>query len=210
MPGVNVNWGESSPANSDNLGLGAQEIRSLKTAVRTGLDAEHVWSSTGGAGTGIHRAGSARAFVGAESLVSSADTDGRLYVSSDRSRLFHVGSTGTMFLGGAQSLQILSGNGNLDGFMAAALPQTHYWAVESTFSVLRSQGTCVVTFPSSGYSGIPFVLVNYAGASPTQLIGVHATDVSKVSCTVYGFTSSGSAPNNTPFRLLSIGSRVLG
>lgn len=198
-----IGWSESAPANGDNLGLGASEIRSLKTAVRTGLDAEHVWPSTGG-DAGVHRLGSARAFVGAESAVSSSGTDGRLMVASNTSRLFHVGSGGTMLLGGYNALHMeIAGSLN-------ALPQTHYWASFTTAGLLGSLGTAIVAFPNSGYSGIPFVLVNYTGAAPTQLIGVHAVNGSTQSCTVYGFTSSGSAPQNTPFRLISIGSRVLG
>ena len=208
MPGVNVTWSESAPADGDNAGLGAQEIRSLKTAVRNGLDAEHSWPSTGGAGTGAHRVGSARAFYGVESTVSSADTDGRLMVSSNRSRLFHVGSTGTMLLGSIYAPLVGTTGGALDSL--PVLAQTHYWAIDSTFSVLRSLSTCIVTFPNSGYSGQPFLMANYSGAAPTELVGIHAVNNGATNCIVYGFISSGSAPAGTPFRLLSIGSRVLG
>lgn len=198
-----IGWSESAPANSDNLGAGAGEIRSLKTALRTGLDAEHTWPSTGG-DAGVHRLGSARAYVGTESAVSSSGTDGRLMVASNTSRAFHVGSTGTMLLGGSNVLFM-----EVAGLLNA-LPQTHYWASFTTAGLLGSLGTAIVSFPNSGFSGIPFLLANYTGASPTQLIGVHAVSGSATQCTVYGFTSSGSAPINTPFRLISIGSRVLG
>lgn len=204
-----IGWSESAPQNGDNLGLGAQEFRSLKTAVRTGLDAEHVWPSTGG-DAGVHRLGSARAFVGTESAVSSSGTDGRLMIASNTSRLFGVGSGGTMLLGGAAVALLASGGGALDTFGASALPQTHYWAIQSTFSVLRSQGTCKITYANSGFSGVPVNLVTWTGASPTQAISLAVESGGATGCTVYGFTSSGSAPNNTPFALVSIGSRVLG
>lgn len=206
-----IGWSESAPANGDNLGLGASEIRSLKTAVRTGLDAEHVWPSTGG-DAGVHRLGSARAFVGAESAVSSSGTDGRLMVSSNRSRFFHVGSNGTMVLGGAAVAFITSGNATLDAFGNASnpLPQTHYWEIQAQSGTLGSLATNIITYYGSGFSGIPVTWAYYTGSSPTQLIGIHAVSGGKTGCVVYGFTSSGSAPNNTPFQVVSIGSRVLG
>ncbi len=206
-----IGWSESAPANGDNLGLGASEIRSLKTAVRTALDSEHVFPSTGG-DAGAHRLGSARAFVGAESTVSSSGTDGRLMVSSNRSRFFHVGSNGTMLLGGAAVAFIVSGSGANDAFGNASnpLPQTHYWAVDGTFGTLGSLGTAIVTYPSP-YSGVPFNIVTYTGIPTAGTpISLSAVNTGNSGCVIYGVTSAGSAPNNTPFRLLSIGSRVLG
>ena len=40
--GVPIGWDETNPANSRNAGLGAQDIRSLTTAIRNGLDSEHI------------------------------------------------------------------------------------------------------------------------------------------------------------------------
>lgn len=207
MPGTNIGWSEAAPANGDNAGLGAQEIRSLKTAIRTGLAAEHVWPSSSGA-AGAHAIGSARAHYAVESKVSSSDTDGRLMVSSDKSRFFHVGSsTGTMFLGSVYGLNIATLGGGAESL--PVLPQTHYWVADTAFGTLGSLGTQIVTFGGSGYSGIPFLFAQYAGAAPTQLIGIHASTLDKTTCTLWGFTSSGSAANAS-YRLLSIGSRVLG
>lgn len=204
MPGVNVNWSESAPANGDNAGLGAQEIRSLKTSVRNAMDAEHLFSSTGGAGTGAHRQGSARAFYGAESTVSSADTDGRLMVSSNRSRLFHVGSTGTMYLGSATGLSVASSV--LGATILGALPQTHYWAIEDWFGTTGSSGS--VTQPFSAFSGVPLSMAWYSAVAPTEMVAVHAAVIGNSSVTVFGFKSSGAA--NVTFKGFSIGSRVLG
>src|SRR2546421_12513604 len=95
-----INWNESAPPTTESAGLGPQQFQSLKTAIRTGLDAEHTWP-TSGLGAGVHRLGSARAYYGPQSLVSSTGTDGRLQVTSDTSRVFHVGSAGAMFVGGA-------------------------------------------------------------------------------------------------------------
>src|SRR2546430_4044287 len=115
-----IGWDESLPSDSENAGLGDDRIRSLKTSLRIGLDGEHVWPS-GGGNVGVHRLGSARAFYAVQSLVSSTGTDGRLMVASDTSRLFHVGSAGTMLLGGAAVLSVGS---------APPGGQTFYWAAE--------------------------------------------------------------------------------
>src|SRR5439155_682045 len=100
-----ISWDETLPSDSENAGLGDDRIRSLKSSVRVGLDGEHVWPS-GGGDAGVHRLGSGRPFYGPQSLVSSSGTDGRLMVTSDTSRLFHVGSAGTMFLGSQGVLSV--------------------------------------------------------------------------------------------------------
>src|SRR2546426_7372782 len=95
---------ESPPADTDSVGQGDDEIRSLKTSIRNGMAEEHLWPSATGGNFGVHLLGSARAYYGAQSLVSSAGTDGRLMVTSDTNRLFHVGSAGTLFFGGRQGI----------------------------------------------------------------------------------------------------------
>ena len=105
MSGVTIGWDESIPPITEQAGLGYARIQSDKTSTRQGLDAEHGWPSAGGL-SGFHRLGSARAFVGTQSRVSSSDTDGRLMVTSDSSRLFGVGSTGTVLLGAAAMLSM--------------------------------------------------------------------------------------------------------
>ena len=185
-----INWDENKPAGQDSLGLGDDEIRSLKTALRAGLGAEHVWPSTGG-DAGVHQLGSARAFVGTESQVSSAGTDGRLMVTSDSSRLFHVGSTGTMFLGGSNGLQF-----------NAAIDQRSIWDSDMTLGTAGS-----IIFPNSGYSGIPFVIITTLGAQPAI---VNITSITKTTATYAAslgdFTDVTSSTTVTCF---SIGTRTL-
>src|SRR5690242_18663246 len=94
LGGINAGWDETVPADSENAGLGAGRIRSLETTVQQVLDSEHNFPASGGANTGYHRLGSARAFYGTQSTVSSSGTDGRLMVTSDTSRLFGTGSGG--------------------------------------------------------------------------------------------------------------------
>lgn len=151
-----LGWDESSPADIDSAGLGDDAIRSLKTTLRIGLDYEHNWP-TSGIGAGIHRLGSARAYYAAQSLVSSSGTDGRLMVTSDSSKLFHVGSAGTMFLGSSGAIS----HGSYIN------PRT-YWAEESGSTVWATgvQQSTTIAFPNSGFSGLPVVTMSILSQLP--------------------------------------------
>lgn len=142
-----IGWDENKPAGGDSLGVGDDEIRSLKTALRIGLGTEHVWPSAGG-DAGVHALGSARPYIGTQSLVSSTGTDGRLFHASDSSNLFGVGSGGTTFLGGPTVISA--------GSFPGSLPQRAIWVEEFGYGKVIS-GSTVVTIPNSGYSGRPFV-----------------------------------------------------
>ena len=145
-----LGWDETVPSDSEAVSLGDDRIRSLKTSLRNALDAEHNWPSAGGNATGYHRLGSARVFVGAQSAVSSSGTEGRLMWASDTSRLFHVGSAGTAFIGGYTSISM----GTTAG---VSLPQRHIWQEEIGLVTTGSSGSVTVTIPNSGYSGIPYI-----------------------------------------------------
>lgn len=148
LGGITPGWDSTVPPDSENAGLGAQRIRSLETALQQILNSEHNFPASGGPNTGYHLLGSARAFYGAESTVSSSGTDGRLMVTSDTSRFFHVGSGGTMLLGGQSAILI-----------GASVKQTSYWALETGQATLDSNGSATITIPNSGYSGAPTVTV---------------------------------------------------
>lgn len=97
---MSIGWSETSPANTDLVGQGDDAIRSLKSTIRVGVGAEHVWPTSSG-NAGAHKLGSARVFVGPSSQVSSADTTGRLMWNSTDSTLNYVGAEGTAAIGGA-------------------------------------------------------------------------------------------------------------
>ena len=143
-----ISWNEGSPSDTDSAGLGDDQFRSLKSSIRVGLDGEHVWPS-GGGDAGVHRLGSARAYYGTESLVSSVGTDGRIMQTSDTSRLFHVGSAGTSLIGGATALLV--------GEYPDTPPQRHYWAIESGEGRTNS-GSTTVNYPSA-FSGVARVVI---------------------------------------------------
>lgn len=166
--GANIGtWNEGIPAGSESVGLGENRIQSVKSTLRTGVDAEHFWDSSGGT-VGVHRAGSARAFYGTESQVSTSGItsiasyhEGRLMVTSDTSRLFSVGPSGKAMLGaGPLSLSMQT---SVAGMLGEN--QLYYWAMDAGF-VLSQASTHKVTF-GSVYSGVPIVVVSVG----TQVIG---------------------------------------
>ena len=154
--GANIGtWDEGVPDANESVGLGDDRIRSTKSTVRTALDSEHVWSSSGGT-VGQHRYGSARAFYGAQSAVSASDTsvvaDGRMMIASDTSRLFGVGSTGTVLLGpGPLGLSVGS-------YAPVTFPQRLHCALETGESTSASS-LHVVTF-ASAFSATSFTCHN--------------------------------------------------
>lgn len=165
-----IAWNESSPADADSAGGGDDAIRSLKTSIRVGLATEHVWPSAGG-DAGVHLPGSARAYFGTQSRVSSAGTDGRVMWTSDTSNFFHVGSGGTAFIGGAKAISHVS-------FPGFAPPQTVAW-VEDSGAQLNSGGLETITF-NAAFNGVPHVTVSAesAGLPSTRAIGLTITNLS--------------------------------
>ena len=171
MFGSVISWAEAVPAGSESIGLGDDRIRSLKTDVRTALDDEHIWPSSGGT-AGLHRTGSARAYFGTQSRVSASTTsapaaDGRMMLASDTTRLFAAGSEGTALLGaGPLSL-------SLGSFASVTLPQRAYVVIEIGREASDGAGRFVVTFPNSGFSGVPFMYLQ-SGVSNFPAAGYSA------------------------------------
>ena len=197
--GETVNWNEGEPADTESAGLGDDRIRSMKTSVRAGLDSEHNWPSGGGANTGYHRYGSARAYVGAQSAVSSSGTDGRLMLTSDTSRFFGVGSAGTSFIGGAHVISA--------GSYPGTVPQRSIW-VEEFGEGKTASGTTIVTIPNSGYSGQPYVFLTAYNTTTN----IHMMTLSSVAATQFTVKSSATdlvGNSTTSFFWRSIGTRAL-
>lgn len=193
-------WNESSPDGGDSLGLGDNEIRSLKTSLRNGLDAEHVWPS-GGGDAGVHRLGSARAYVGVQSNVSSTGTDGRLMQTSDTSRLFGVGSGGTTFLGGPTVISA--------GSFPGSLPQRAIWVEEWGEGKTVASGTTTIAFANSGYSGRPYVLLTVLPSSIVQT--AHIIGLASLGATSFTAVShnTAGAQSSVSFIWRSVGTRAL-
>lgn len=193
-----IGWNEGAPADSDNAGQGDDQIRSLKTAVRVGLDGEHVWPS-GGGDAGVHRMGSARPYYAVQSLVSSTGTDARLMQTSDTSRFFHVGSGGTSLIGGATA--VLAGN------FPGTVPQRHYWALEAGAQEASTGDQETVTFGSL-YSGIPHVTVS-AFTTTNRTVLLHLRSIGAGNFTVSSYLTAGGFASGHTITWMSLGTRVL-
>lgn len=200
LGGSSILWNEAAPADTDSAGAGAGEIRSDKTAIRTAMGSEHFWASGGGANTGYHLLGSARAFYDLESNVSSSGTDGRLMVTSDTSRLFHVGSAGTMFLGAQRAISM--GSAPVGG-------QTFHWVTEVGEVRSAVDGTAAVTIPNSGYSGVPFVTASVSTTfAATGAVSVQINAKTPTTFAAFTFDNTGTGLRAV-FNWMSIGTRVL-
>lgn len=202
----NISWNEASPADTDNAGLGDDQIRSLKTSIRVGLGGEHVWPASGG-DAGVHLPGSARAAFGPQSTVSSTGTDGRLFWASDTSSFYHVGSGGTSYIGGATAISL--------GTYPGVVPQRHQW-VEEVGEVLCNGALITVTYPNSGYSGLPFVTFSLFtdGLAGTRavtggIVANSATNFQVRTFALIGSSPAMSSPSNATMYWRSLGTRVL-
>lgn len=177
LGGANITWDESVPSASSNIGLGEQDIRSIKTSVRNALDSEHHYSSTGGAGTGAHRKGSAVVFYGAASAVSSSDTEGRLMLTSDTSVLYAVNSATTYPIGGRYAAYGAATFIDSTATRASAISQV--WAVESGWSRVASGNTWQIIDLSNTYVYGTVVACVQAGTGGSKY-AVTVTDPSGV------------------------------
>ena len=196
--GANIAWDEGKPAGADSLGIGDDQIRSDKTAIRTALAAEHIWESTGGANTGAHVLGSARPFYGTQSAVSSSGSDGRFMATSDTSRLFGVGSGGTVFYGGATVISA--------GSFPGTVPQRYYWAMEFGQATADVNGAATITIPNSGYSGVPFI--HATALSGAAIFAVPGLSPTATTFGVIVYDTAGATVGGAVFNWQSIGTRV--
>ena len=81
-------WDKILPSGTSALSEGDGNIRSNQSSVQAALEEEHFFTDST-ASTGIHKLGSARAFVGAHSAIAhlGADSQGRVYWSTDTGEL---------------------------------------------------------------------------------------------------------------------------
>lgn len=204
MNGTNIGGFDlSAPADTNSAGLGDDVLRSIKSTFQTALNDEHVFDSAGGV-VGHHRPGSAKAYFGTQSQVSSSGTDGRLMVTSDTSRLFGVGSGGTVFLGDPRMIAASEWPSG-----AGVSPARHFWQDEWGYGITSSSGSTVVTIPNSGYSGMPIIMLSHQVTSP--LASAPALSYMTISASVFHVRAvgSGSLVSDIAFTWMSRGTRAL-
>ncbi len=201
--GRTVGWDNTTPAAGDDAGLGDDEFRSFKTSIQTLIDAEHVFSTTGGANSGRHRPGSAMPYNDVQSNVSAGDLLGRLYFTSDTSRLFALGtgaSDSTIFLGSKNAVEHGPDTGEFN----------HLWMEDSGHATLDAGGSATVSF-ASAYSGIPVVNVSIwtAGIPGTQNPSIHLSAVTTGGFQALGRLAGGTTASRGTVLWRSIGSRLV-
>lgn len=170
LGGISTTWNSAVPSVTSQAGVGYQDLQSIKSTLQQVMDSEHVFESTGGSNTGIHRKGSAVVFYGASSAISSTDTNGRLMIDSTNSRLFHVGSGDTRLLGGqyVPLMTPLSVTGN-----TVASKITQCFAMESSqFTFLNASTSTTITLQNTYVSAVAFVQQIPSATAPATATGV--------------------------------------
>jgi len=134
-----ISWTTLLPSNSSRVGIGPKDIRSLWTAIDTGLnhsDSPIYWSVES---RGEARPGVFRAYYGALSLSSAGrgnDSVGRMYFASDTSQMItYTSSTLSRVVG--------------DRFIIehdTAAKRGKCWATEANNTVHTGTGSVAVTF----------------------------------------------------------------
>jgi len=192
MNGQTIGWDESKPANTDQIGQGDDQIRSDKTALRTALNDEHNFPSTGGADSGYHRFGSARPFYAARSACSSSGTVARLFQTSDTSELYADTGAAVFPIGGQYALLAANAAGVYTPAGGAK------YAVQFGLAATNASNGYVsrITLNGSGYSGVPVVYVTYqatsGAAAPWPLLNVTSSTTFGVSFSTVGAAFSQS------------------
>lgn len=187
LGGISVVWDVTTPSGTSLAGTGQNDIRSLKTTLNQVLDSEHVFGATGGSNTGVHRKGSAVVFVGASSAISSTDTNGRLMLTSDTSRLHHVGSDNTIVLGGRFVPEMAVFNNNGSNVTSAV---TQMWTIEAgQFQMPTASTGTVFTLKHTYLMGVAMVTPWISGGAPMGSV-FPIGGVSSNQLTVYNWSSS--------------------
>ncbi len=174
MSGTTIGFDCTTPAVGDFASLGPSVIQSFKTSVVSALDAEHGFPASGGL-AGYHRAGSARAFVGLSSQISSADTAGRMMAAGQK--LYYVGSDGTWPIGGRTVPYIESGS------LAASITSGHRFA--SSVTTGSTSTFLVAAFFGVVFDAVPVVMASfYTSASGTGQVVAIPCKVTTSACSV--------------------------
>lgn len=194
MPESTINWDENLPSGSSAIKLGDDDVRNLTVALGDGLDAEHHWDNTqGSANRGLHRKGSARAYIDVQSRMSGSGSSeaGKLYFASNTSRLFVTPDSGTSVQVGSiahpEVIEIRD---------AVAYGPQFRPVIEAGSGTGASGGAGVVVF-NSEYEVAPVVI-----AVATTAVGVGISSI-----TIGGFAAD-TNPSGGDFYWQSIGTKL--
>ena len=168
-----IGWTETLPSDASLVGVSPPEIRSVWSAIAAGLGQNGgplYFPGTGGgseASAGDLQPGNLRANYGVHSLSSndnSADTIGRIYVASDRSRAYVTESDGTYLLGSRYLIE-----------HTPTKAATNAWITQRGFTPMGSTQT-TITF-ATPFMSAPTVFVSTSqNTSTLEVTSITVTD----------------------------------
>lgn len=201
-----MSWDEGVPRPTDRLQDLGTQVRSNKTALRTGVDKHFFWDDSSGLSAGIPRLssgslgpGSARAFYGTTSQVS-AYRDGALMVTSGNSRLYGLTSVSSHLLGATNMIAF---------FSADTITQSSRVLPQTGITNAGASALTHITFPVA-YGGVPYAVL-LTGGVPSA---TNAYTYALVSADNSGFTVQQSqigtgTDNSGHFQWFSLGTVAL-
>lgn len=166
-------WNPLKPAIGDPLTDFPSAISNNKIAFREALERHFFWRENSGLSAGIPRLssgsfgpGSARAYFATASKISSLTTianSGRLFVTSDTSRLYGLHSGASTLLGGLNMVMSF-------GSSIATIQSNTRWLVQSGSSAgLNGIGTSyTIVFPTAYAKTTPFVQLVCSSSNVTD------------------------------------------
>ena len=182
---MTIKWDETKPADADAVGMGAQEVRSIKSSIAAGLGLNLEFPGSGGgdaAIAGMLKPGSSRFFVSAEGATDLDDKRGFGVLHSDTSRLFVKTSDDTVLVGTPQAVE---------NSLNSGIGRKWLMASETTIYDISAYGKSQdIAFDTFTGTTSPLAIARF-GDTPTVLVSSNDTRVSLgvSSVTAGGFTS---------------------
>lgn len=205
-----TNWNENKPEGSDLLSEFPSVATQNAIAFRLGIEQHSFWTDSSGASAGVPRLsvgsfgpGAARAFFDIASNVSSVlsttkPLSGRLFVTSDTTRLYAFSDATAVPVGSPRALVFLGSSGATTPSNTRILVQQGKTAV--------SASTSTVAF-ATAYATAPALQMTAESTATTQLGLVLFLGSTTTNFTVRSQAVFGAAPANVYWR--SIGSVTL-
>ena len=202
---------ENKPASSDPLNEFPSDMTANLIALREGIEKHSFWTDSSGVSAGIPRLsdgsfgpGAARAFFDVASsasttLASTKPLAGRLYITSDTSRLYGYASNATMLLGGKNAVVYFPSNATISA-------GARFLVQIGTTSV--SSQTQNVAF-SSQYSVAPLVQVSPIASSAAEIVIGQATSITTSNFSLRVLSVFGGSTGTRGVMWCSVGTVVL-
>lgn len=129
-----ASWSSVIPSGTSQLRDFDDLYRSDKSVLESGIDTEHYFDNGSAASVGVHRLGSARVHVGAQSAVSTTGDSGRLMWTTDWEQMYVLSSVSSVALPSLRTANTWVGRqsfstgitltGSQIAFPASAIPST--------------------------------------------------------------------------------------